>query len=217
VVQKDGQLAESPPIAECPRQLFGFAETAGDPLELSERKECGSKVEAEIDGALEPVAGLGQILQSQQRLLEACHRLPVGRPCQCFSASLMKICGRLLPQLPAHGMVGQPLDVLGQPVRIAALDGDDDPRVKGLAPILEQRAIGDFMGQRMLEGVLRLRKEPRLVQKLGCLQMRQPPLHRILRCLRHSLEQHEGYVLTDGRGRLQQLLVFGREPVDSGR
>jgi hypothetical protein len=39
--------------------------------------------------------------------------------------------------------------------------------MQGLAPILEQRAVGDFMGERMLEGVLGIRKEARLVQKLG--------------------------------------------------
>ena len=55
-------------------------------------------------------------------------------------------------------MVGQPLDVLRQPVRIRAFDGADDTRVQGLAPLLEQRAVGDFMGERMLEGVLRIGK-----------------------------------------------------------
>jgi hypothetical protein len=39
VAQIDGQLAESPLIVERPRQTFGFAETAEDPLEFSERKE----------------------------------------------------------------------------------------------------------------------------------------------------------------------------------
>ena len=72
-------------------------------------------------------------------------------------------------------MVGQPLDVLGQPVRIAAFDGADDAGVQGLAPVLEQGAVGDFMGERMLEGVLGIREEARLVQKLGRLQMRRAP------------------------------------------
>lgn len=59
VAQIDGQLPESPLIVERPRQAFGFAETAEDPLEFSERKECGSKVKAQIDGLLQPLAGLG--------------------------------------------------------------------------------------------------------------------------------------------------------------
>ena len=213
----DGHLPEPPLIVERPRQAFGFAETAEDPLEFSERKECSSQVEAKIDGLLQRLAGLGQMPEGRQRLLEAAHRLPVGRSRQCLGAGLTEVRDRLLPQLAPHGMVGQPLDVLGQPVRIAAFDGADDPGVQGLAPVLEQGAVGDFMGERVLEGVLGIRKEARLVQKLGRLQMREPPLHRILRRLRHGVEQHEGHVLADDRGRLEQLLVVRREPVDPGR
>jgi hypothetical protein len=39
MAQIDGQLRESPFIIECPGQAFGFAETAEDPFEFSERKE----------------------------------------------------------------------------------------------------------------------------------------------------------------------------------
>jgi hypothetical protein len=35
----DGQLAESPSVAERSRQALGFAEIAKDPLEFSERME----------------------------------------------------------------------------------------------------------------------------------------------------------------------------------
>jgi hypothetical protein len=66
-------------IVERPRQVFGFAETAEDPLEFSERKECSSQVEAKIDGLLQPFTGLGQVLQGRQCLLEAAHRLSVAR------------------------------------------------------------------------------------------------------------------------------------------
>ena len=52
------------------------------------------------------------------------------------------------------------------------------------------RKFGDLLGQRMLEGVLGIRKEARLVQKLGRLQMREPPLRRILWQFPHGLEQH---------------------------
>src|SRR6266478_2017345 len=52
VAHMDGDLAESPLIVECPGLVFGFAETAEDPLEFSERKECCSQLEAKIDGLL---------------------------------------------------------------------------------------------------------------------------------------------------------------------
>ena len=71
VAHIDGHLAESPLIVERPGQAFGFAETAEDPLEFSERKECSSKIEAKIDGPLQRLAGLGQMPEGRQRLLEA--------------------------------------------------------------------------------------------------------------------------------------------------
>ena len=39
-----------------------------------------------------------------------------------------------------------------------ALDRVDDPRVQRAASLLEQAAVGDLVGQRMLEGVLELRE-----------------------------------------------------------
>jgi len=49
--------------------------------------------------------------------------------------------------------------VLDQPVRVEAFDGADDAGVQGLAPVLEERAVGNFMGERMLEGLFEVRKE----------------------------------------------------------
>ena len=89
-------------------------------------------------------------------------------------------------------MVSQPLHVLGQPVRIEAFDGTDDPGVQGLAPFLEQRAVGDFMGERVLEGVFGIGKEPRLVEKLGRLQMREP------RCTASSVSSATAWSSTKG-------------------
>src|SRR5713101_9993097 len=99
--------------------------------------------------------------QGRQRLLEAAHRLPVGRSSQCLGASLMEIRDRLLPHLAPKRMVRQVVDVLAQPVRIGAFDGADDAGVQDLAPFLEERAVGDFMSERMLEGVFGLWKEAR--------------------------------------------------------
>jgi hypothetical protein len=67
-------------------------------------------------------------------------------------------------------MVRQPLDVLGQSVRIGAFDGADDASMQGLAPVLEQGAVRDVMGERVLEGVREVRIEPRLVEELGGLE-----------------------------------------------
>ena len=64
--------------------------------------------------------------------------LSVGRARHRLLSRLAQVPHRALPHLAAHRMVGQPLHVLGQPVRIEAFDRADDAGVQGLAPFLEQ-------------------------------------------------------------------------------
>jgi hypothetical protein len=97
VTQVDGELPESPLIVERPGQAFGFTEAGEDPPEFSQRKQCRSQVEPQIDGLLQRLAGLGQMPERRQRLFEAAHRLAVGGPRQSFDAGLAEVCDRLLP------------------------------------------------------------------------------------------------------------------------
>jgi hypothetical protein len=60
------------------------------------------------------------MLEGRQRLLAARRRLPVGRSRQYLDADLAEVRDGLLPQLTPHGMVGQALDMLDQPVRIGS-------------------------------------------------------------------------------------------------
>ena len=69
----------------------------------------------------------------------------------------------------------------------------------------------------MLEGVLDLGKETRLVQELRGLKRRQAAPEVGLGQLRDRLEQRQRDVLADHRGGLQQALVPGRQPVDPRR
>src|SRR5262249_56735357 len=104
---------------------------------------------------------------------------------------------RLLPYLVLNSVVGQPVDVLGEPVSIAPLDRADDASMQDLAPNVEQGAVGDLMGERMLEGVFGIGEETCLVEELGRLQVCEPPLHRIRCHLCHRVQQYEGHVLPD--------------------
>ena len=70
--------SESALIVERPGQSFSFPEIPFDPRPFCQREESVSKVEANIDGLLPRLAGLGQMGQRRQRLLEATDRLPVG-------------------------------------------------------------------------------------------------------------------------------------------
>src|SRR5215831_4070048 len=114
-------------------------------------------------------------------------------------------------------MICEPLGVFCQSIWIALFDGAYNAGVQELASVMEQGAVGDFMSKCMLESVLGVGEKTSLIHKLRRLQMREPPPDGILGRLRYGLEQDERNVLADDGGRLEQLLVLRRKPVDAGR
>src|SRR5262249_17750873 len=74
VTHVDGCLPEAALIVESPCQTFRFAETSPDPLVLTKRMECVSKIKAKIDGLLLHFARLGQMPEGDERLFNARHR-----------------------------------------------------------------------------------------------------------------------------------------------
>src|SRR5689334_12953788 len=94
----------------------------------------------------------------------------MGRAGECFSASLLKISDGLGPVLAQERMMGQPVYVLGQPVRIHSLDGFNNSHVKRASALLEQAAVCHFMGERVLKGILDIWKILYLVYELCCLE-----------------------------------------------
>jgi len=72
-------------------------------------------------------------------------------------------------------VVGQPVDMLDQAVRIEPLDRLRDPAMEGATSVLEQTAVGHLVGEGVLEGVLQVREQARLVQKLGLVQVAKCP------------------------------------------
>ena len=73
------------------------------------------------------------------------------------------------------------------------------------------------MGERVLERVLEIRKQPRLVEELGGLEVVEPAAERLVRQLGDRLEQRERHVLADDGGDLEEALVLRGEPVDARR
>ena len=76
-----------------------------------------AEVEAEVDALLVALRLGRQVRERVQRLLEAGHGLAVGRARHGLGAGLAEVGDGLVPHLAAQGVVGQPLDLLGQPVR----------------------------------------------------------------------------------------------------
>ncbi len=72
------------------------------------------------------------------------------------------------------------------------------------------------MGEGVLEGVLEVREEARLVQELGGLEAADRGAQLVLAQRGRRLEQRNGHVLADHRGGLQERLVAGGQPVDAG-
>ena len=77
-------------------------------------------------------------------------------------------------------MVGQPVDLLDQPVGVELFDGLDDPRMENAPPLLQEAPIGNLVGEGVLEGVFEIREQAYLVEKLGGLKVGEAVAERIL-------------------------------------
>ncbi len=64
-------------------------------------------------------------------------------------------------------MVGEALDALLETPSMKPLDRLGDLGVEGPAAIVEQTRVGDFVDQRVFEGVLEIREKARLVEELS--------------------------------------------------
>ena len=103
-----------------------------------------------------------------------------------LSTRLARISHSVLPCLTPERVVGQPLDVLGQAIAMERLDGLHDPRVERPPALVEQAAVGHLVGERVLERVLEVGEEARLVEELGGLEMGEPSAQLLLALARRS-------------------------------
>ncbi|MNT02603.1 hypothetical protein D3C72_1371070 [compost metagenome] len=83
-------------------------------------------------------------------------------------------------------------------------------------PLAQQRAVGHLLGQRVLEGVLHLRKRWLLVDEFPGLQPRQQALRCVFGLLDDAREQAPGKCLADYRQGLQQRFLGRLQAVDAG-
>ena len=82
------------------------------------------------------------------------------------------------------------------------------------SPLLQQSAIGHLLGEGVLEGVLYIGEEARLVEKLGRLQMSKAQAERLLRHVGYGLQEREGHLRANDRSGLQELSLLRWQPVD---
>jgi hypothetical protein len=129
--------------------------------------------EPEIDSLFACIALLWQMREGTERLLEGPHGLTVGRPRQGLLPRLPTVRQGLVPHFPPQGMVAQTFDLLSHLLPSKRFEDFDDTRVQGAPPLLEETAVSHLVGEGMLEGVLALGKEPRLVEELCRLEARE--------------------------------------------
>ena len=113
--------------------------------------------------------------------------------------------------------MGESLDLSAEATSIERLNRIDDSRVKFTPMLLQQATVGDLVRERVLERVLDVRDEPRLVQKLAFPKPVEARTEHFLRQIRHCPQQHEGHFLADHGCRLQERLVFRRKAIDARR
>src|SRR5262245_22488894 len=111
--------------------------------------------------------------EGTERLLEIPHSLTVGRPRHSLLPRLPAIRQGLLPHLAPRGMVRQTFHLLGYPVSGKRFKGLHDSRMEHPTLLQQEAAIGYLVREGVLESVLVLGEQARLVEKFSSLEMRQ--------------------------------------------
>jgi hypothetical protein len=103
---------------------------------FSEGEEDIVQLEPQINGLLVRVRIPREMCERHQRLFKACHCFPVGRVGSRFGPSLLEVRYSFIPHLASKGMVGEPLDVVGEAVGVERFEGQDDAGVQGAPALL---------------------------------------------------------------------------------
>ena len=203
-------------VSEIPGTDLGGPVMLENAVDACERLQGRAQVEPQVERLLLPLASLGKMLDGHQRILVRRHGLLERRARDGLVSSLPEVRGSRLPPLRPEGMMPQTLGVLPEPVGIEALDRRHDLAVQAAAPVLEETPVGYLVGKGVLERVLEIREEARLVQELRGLEAADRGAQLVLVQRSCRPEQRERHVLPNHRCRLQERLVAGGQPVDTG-
>ena len=101
--------------------------------------------EANLKVLLQRGLALRQFLENSQRLLKPSPGVRERRPCRRLPSGLAEVVHCLLFQFAANGMMGEPLDLLAEPVGVELFYGIHDARVDVAAAFLKYAVIGDVV------------------------------------------------------------------------
>src|SRR5262245_3111553 len=114
------------------------------------------QLEANLEGLLQRGLALRYRLEDTQRLLQSGPGVQESSPRGSLPSSLPEILHCLLPQLAPDCVMGEPLDLVAQPVGVKLFQGINDARVDVAATFVEQPAICDLVREGVLEGILQV-------------------------------------------------------------
>ena len=112
--------------------------------------------------------------------------------------------------------MGEPLDLLAQPVGIESLDRFDDSRVECAPAVGEDASVRHLVRQRVFEGVFELGEEVGLVQELRGLELGEVASKLVMGHVGDRLQHHERHIRAHHGGRLEHGLLLGGQAVDPG-
>src|SRR5262249_61402727 len=121
----------------------------------------------------ERLSTLRKVPKRNQRLLERGDGFPMSRVHRRLAPSPIEVRDGLVPHLAAERVMSETLDLLFEPRGSEPFHRQHDLRMEVTPSLTGQASVGHFVSQRVLEGVLGLREEARLVEKLSGLKPRQ--------------------------------------------
>ena len=95
---------------------LGLAQALQRPPDFTELDQHLPQLEADLEGLFQRGLALRQRLEDTERLLEPAPGVLERRPRGRLASGLPEIVHRLLPQLAPQGVMGEPLDVLAEPI-----------------------------------------------------------------------------------------------------
>src|SRR5262245_5279373 len=132
---------------------------------IAQREQRVPEIEPDVDGQLARLSGVGETADGCERLLQMGDGVAIGSSRDRAHTRVAKIAHGLVPQPTPQRVMRQSLGLLADALLLESLDRLDDAGVKGALTVVQQPLVCDVMRERMLEGVLEVWEEPRLVEK----------------------------------------------------
>src|SRR5262245_9331035 len=105
--------------------------------------------------------------------------------------------------------------MLGRAAGRTGLDQLADAAVQRTATLVEQALVGDVLHQRVLERILRIREQTRLVEQLARSETPEGLRKALLVEIGDALEQRQRDLVANHRGALQEVLLVRSQPIDA--